>query len=189
MTSSGGVIGDMFEVPQTARDRAEADKRALTGYPVGDWTLGDNFTRVISVRTPRDPHATGILWRGDPECSPDGWVECFAAADVYPRPGYWPGEFVYDRRLTGWVGNCQCDRCGGERRERLPEVPREVPAPARGTGPVRCCGGHREKCLSGRQHFWATWYEDGQLQRTYQTVHCYTCGGVCTAEEEEESQP
>jgi hypothetical protein len=65
---------------------------------------------------------------------------------------------------------------------------REVPVPTRGSGEVRCCGGHRERCLFGRPHFWGTWYEDGKLQRTRNTFHCYDCGGVCTAEENDEKE-
>lgn len=71
---------------------------------------------------------------------------------------------------------------------------REVPAPVRGSGPVECgdadgitpasCRGHRARCLFGAAHVWATWYEDGQLQRTADTFCCHVCGGVCTAEEE-----
>jgi len=61
---------------------------------------------------------------------------------------------------------------------------REVPTPTRGSGPVHCCGGHRERCLFGRQHIWTTWYENGKLQRTQDTFHCYDCGGVCTGDEE-----
>lgn len=61
---------------------------------------------------------------------------------------------------------------------------REVPAPTRGSGPVTCCGGHRERCVFGRPHFWALWYENAKLQRTRQTFYCSACGGVCTAEEE-----
>jgi hypothetical protein len=60
----------------------------------------------------------------------------------------------------------------------------EVPAPARGSGPVHRCGGHRERCIFGRPHAWTTWYENAQLQRTPDTCHCYHCGGVCTAGEQ-----
>jgi hypothetical protein len=61
---------------------------------------------------------------------------------------------------------------------------REVPAPARGSGPVHCCGGHRERCLFGRQHAWSRpWFENGIVQRLATTYHCHVCGGVCTAEE------
>ena len=66
---------------------------------------------------------------------------------------------------------------------------REVLTPKRGSGPVICddlaCRGHRQRCLFGRQHVWSTWYEDGKLQRTRLTFHCFDCGGVCTAEEDE----
>jgi hypothetical protein len=61
---------------------------------------------------------------------------------------------------------------------------REVPVPVRGAGPVECCGGHRKRCLFGRPHAWETWYENARLQRTSDTVHCYDCGGVCTADED-----
>lgn len=61
---------------------------------------------------------------------------------------------------------------------------REVPAPARGSGPVRCCGGHRERCLFGNAHVWGVWYENGRLQRTLDTGYCHLCGGICTAEEQ-----
>lgn len=61
---------------------------------------------------------------------------------------------------------------------------REVPTPTRGSGPIRCCGGHRDRCAFGRPHIWATWYENAELQRTSDTVHCHVCNGVCTAEEE-----
>lgn len=61
---------------------------------------------------------------------------------------------------------------------------REVPEPRQGSGPVACCGGHRARCLFGDIHSWATWWEDGKLQRTPETYQCYKCGGVCTAEEE-----
>jgi len=62
---------------------------------------------------------------------------------------------------------------------------REVPAPTRGSGPVNCCGGHRERCLFGRPHTWSIpWYENARLQRTPDTYHCHECDGVCTADEE-----
>jgi hypothetical protein len=71
---------------------------------------------------------------------------------------------------------------------------REVPVPVRGAGPVECrdaggitptaCHGHRARCLFGGTHVWATWYENGILQRTWGTLYCHVCGGVCTAEEE-----
>jgi hypothetical protein len=64
---------------------------------------------------------------------------------------------------------------------------REVPTPTRGSGPVHCCGGHRERCLFGRTHIWSVWFENGKLQRTPDTFHCYDCGGVCTAEEAKEN--
>lgn len=61
---------------------------------------------------------------------------------------------------------------------------REVLAPARGSGPVHCCGGHRERCLFGRPHSWTgPWLENGRVQRLATTYHCSECGGVCTAEE------
>jgi hypothetical protein len=67
---------------------------------------------------------------------------------------------------------------------------REVPEPTRGSGPVTCdvptCRGHRQRCLFGRMHSWSVWYEDAKLQRTRQTFHCWDCGGICTAEEEEQ---
>jgi hypothetical protein len=62
---------------------------------------------------------------------------------------------------------------------------REVPESAPGSGPVDCCGGHRARCKFGRQHSWATWYENGKLQRTRATFHCHICGGVCTDDEAE----
>ena len=62
---------------------------------------------------------------------------------------------------------------------------RALPVPTRGSGPVDCCGGHLKGCLFGRQHTWATWYEDGRIQRTRLTFRCWTCQGVCTAEEGE----
>jgi hypothetical protein len=34
-------------------------------------------------------------------------------------------------------------------------------------------------------HSWSSWYENGKLQRTPVTFHCYDCGGVCIAEEDE----
>lgn len=46
-----------------------------------------------------------------------------------------------------------------------------------------CCGGHRQRCLFGVPHAWATWYEGGKLQRTRLTFYCCRCDGVCTAEE------
>jgi hypothetical protein len=61
---------------------------------------------------------------------------------------------------------------------------REVPAPTRGSGPVHCCGGHRERCIFGHAHVWGTWYENGKLQRTPDTFYCHWCDGVCTADEE-----
>ena len=65
---------------------------------------------------------------------------------------------------------------------------RAVPEPRRGSGPVRCdapwCRGHRDRCLFGRQHTWVRpWYENGVMQRTPETYHCWTCSGICTAEE------
>jgi hypothetical protein len=60
---------------------------------------------------------------------------------------------------------------------------REVKAPTRGSGPVNCCGGHRDKCNFGRCHSWSTWYENGRLQRTPITFHCHICDGVCTGDE------
>lgn len=61
---------------------------------------------------------------------------------------------------------------------------REVPGTTRGSGPVHCCGGHREHCLFGRQHTWSRpWFENGRVQRLATTYHCHDCGGVCTAEE------
>lgn len=66
---------------------------------------------------------------------------------------------------------------------------REVPEPTRGSGPVACdiptCRGHRARCLFGQMHDWSTWYENGRLQRTPLTFHCYVCDGVCIAEEDE----
>jgi hypothetical protein len=53
----------------------------------------------------------------------------------------------------------------------------------RGSGPVVCCGHHRDRCLFGRVHSWSTWYEDGRLQRTRETLKCFDCGGVCIAAE------
>ena len=62
---------------------------------------------------------------------------------------------------------------------------REPPAASdvRGSGPTACCGHHRDRCLFGRVHSWSTWYENGCLQRTRETVRCSDCGGVCIAEE------
>lgn len=65
-----------------------------------------------------------------------------------------------------------------------PAAMREVPAPTRGSGPVHCCGGHRERCLFGQPHSWSVWYENGELQRTRDTFHCHLCSGVCTADED-----
>lgn len=62
-------------------------------------------------------------------------------------------------------------------------TPREVPAPVRGSGPVTCCGGHRERCIISHGHVWGTWYENGRLQRTSETLYCHRCDGVCTADE------
>lgn len=67
---------------------------------------------------------------------------------------------------------------------------RPVPLPRRGSGPITCCGGHRAHCLFGRrQHRWATWYADGQLQRTGLTYQCMDCDGVCVAEEDGDHGP
>lgn len=61
---------------------------------------------------------------------------------------------------------------------------REVPGTTRGSGPVHCCGGHRERCLFGRQHTWSRpWFGNGRVQRLATTYYCRNCGGVCTAEE------
>lgn len=64
---------------------------------------------------------------------------------------------------------------------------REVTAPTRGSGPVKCddptCIGHRERCRFGLAHSWSTWFDNGRLMRTSLTYHCHVCGGVCTAEE------
>lgn len=57
--------------------------------------------------------------------------------------------------------------------------------PLRGSGEVACCGGHRARCLFGRQHSWSVWYREGKLVRTSDTYHCHVCDGVCTADEEE----
>lgn len=66
---------------------------------------------------------------------------------------------------------------------------RLVPAPTRGSGQVACedpaCRGHRERCLFGEMHTWSVWYENAKLQRTQGTFHCYRCGGVCIAEEDD----
>ncbi len=90
--------------------------------------------------------------------------------------------------LARWAGRCRrgdsCYICYRYRRWPIAEVP----APSRGAGPVTCCGGHRQRCLFGREHAWFTWYQDGRLQRTTSTVRCDRCGGVCTAEEEAGAQ-
>jgi hypothetical protein len=49
-----------------------------------------------------------------------------------------------------------------------------------------CCGKHRDRCKFGRQHVWATWYENGRLVRTSDTYRCDGCGGVCTADESDQ---
>lgn len=61
----------------------------------------------------------------------------------------------------------------------------EIPAPTRGSGAVSCCGGHRDRCLFGHAHSWATWYANGVLQRTRETYYCASCGGVCAADEDD----
>lgn len=87
--------------------------------------------------------------------------------------------------LARWPGRCRhggsCDICCRYRRWPMAEVP----VPARGSGKVHCCGGHRERCLFGQQHRWSTWFRDGRLQRTTNTFYCDKCRGVCTAEETE----
>jgi hypothetical protein len=87
------------------------------------------------------------------------------------------GEVFY--ALREWLHG------GGE-----PPVLAAVPAPQRGSGPVTCdvatCRGHRDACLFGKAHTWAApWCADGKVQRTLLTFHCYTCGGVCTGEEQD----
>src|SRR5262249_9755497 len=63
-----------------------------------------------------------------------------------------------------------------------------VPA-AKGSGTISaCCGYHRPRCLFGRPHTWATWYEDGKRQRPADTWHCQACGGVCVAGEAPNAQ-
>ena len=62
---------------------------------------------------------------------------------------------------------------------------RDVPTPVRGSGPVTCCDGHRERCLIGHAHVWGMWFENGRLQRTTDTLYCHKCSGVCTADEAE----
>jgi hypothetical protein len=59
----------------------------------------------------------------------------------------------------------------------------DVPTPTRGSGPIACCGGHRDRCLFGHSHLWAVWFENAHLMRTPVTDRCYRCGGICTAEE------
>lgn len=58
-----------------------------------------------------------------------------------------------------------------------------VPAPTRGSGPVVCCGGHRNRCLFGDAHTWQTYMRNGQPVRTRDTDECLRCGGICTGEE------
>jgi hypothetical protein len=77
----------------------------------GDHTLGDNFTRVISASSPRDEHATGVLFRDQHSTRPDisdGRVLCFAALDAFGDTAYHPGDFIFDATLTGRPG-CACD--------------------------------------------------------------------------------
>lgn len=62
-----------------------------------------------------------------------------------------------------------------------------VPVPRRGSGPVVCCGGHRDRCLFGDEHVFSTWFDAGHLMRTVDTYHCHRCGGVCTGDEDERS--
>lgn len=74
----------------------------------------------------------------------------------------------------------------GRRTEEPATLLRDVQEPTRGSGPVACCGGHRERCLFGRPHTWSRpWFENGRVQRLATTYHCHDCGGVCASEEDD----
>ena len=117
------------------------------------------------------------------------------------------GTYTVLRGHTGTCGFCGtfvtriCGQWTADRRDaaclaptapygyhaKKPDALRDVPAPARGSGPVACCGNHRQRCLTGR-HQWAIWITAGELQRTPNTFCCHPCGGVCTAEENAERE-
>jgi hypothetical protein len=83
----------------------------------GDYTLGDNFTRVVSATSPRDEWASGVLFRDRDSIHPDvdeGRVLCFAALAASGDQSFHPGDFIYDDSLTGKPGEpgepgCRCD--------------------------------------------------------------------------------
>ncbi len=74
--------------------------------------------------------------------------------------------------------------------DHQPAPAMRTPVPAvKGSGArPACCGYHRPRCLFGRPHVWATWYEQGKLQRTADTFSCPACGGVCVAGEAPNAQ-
>lgn len=172
-----------------------ADARAAIGLAAG--VSPDDISPLgydHSARAYRDVRAS---WIGHIEMH--GWSEQYdkprlekvmavwrAAQPELAADDDWVGAAVAGH-LARWPARCRrgdsCHICCRYRRWPLAEVT----APARGSGKVHCCGGHRERCLFGHQHRWSTWFHDGRLQRTTLTFHCDLCDGVCTAEETETS--
>lgn len=186
--AAGGVRA---EIPLSGVATGPSGTGEYTILPAGPGTA--HFTPLLTDTKPHD--AIGVL-----ECTAAVYIThpqrgCIGVSQgVYTilrgRTGTCGFCGVHVRRICGqWTGDDRDTACSAPaalygRHARKPDALRDIPAPARGSGNVACCGNHRQRCLNGR-HRWATWIEDGELQRTPDTSYCHACGGACTAREQE----
>lgn len=114
-----------------------------------------------------------------------------AGSSKKPQPTFCTvcGEYI----VAEWVPDQDRYVWGGEGYACLSgqaHDPYVVSDKLRGTGEKVCqCEHHRDRCLFGRMHTWATWYRNGALVRSSGTYHCLDCGSVCTADEEDGLPP